>query len=308
MIVATHGRGIAPFFETVVDSTSFVDQDSTNRRLSVWTSDSTALWQQLRYSTINGTLFATADFGFLTSLSDINDLYPSYSSAPTSASVETNLCSSVDAFYVRGASGDVTTSWSDSLDWAYMAFSTRNISNYRDGWDVSNPYWIYNGFDNTYDPSAGAGSYGFGNECSGLPCHWQLNCSGTPNSAFIISTRTPLGCPASPTQTGYIINSGNFSMGSTRTVSCAAGMVGTATAISCESNYVWTDSTGCNAVSCPSNSTGSSVPSGCTCNAGYNGTIIAATEFPFYSGNCSGKCWNCSLYSKRIIRFLFVNI
>ena len=41
------------------------------------------------------------------------------------------------------------------------------------------------------------------------------------------------------------------------------------------------------AVSCPANSSGTSVALGCTCNDGYSGTIVATTTAPFFSGSCS---------------------
>eukprot|EP00047_Mylnosiga_fluctuans_P001101 m.212571 g.212571 ORF g.212571 m.212571 type:complete len:742 (-) comp10141_c6_seq29:4119-6344(-) len=44
----------------------------------------------------------------------------------------------------------------------------------------------------------------------------------------------------------------------------------------------------CSAVACPPNSNGVNVPSGCTCNAGYNGTITATTVAPaYYRGSCA---------------------
>ena len=42
-------------------------------------------------------------------------------------------------------------------------------------------------------------------------------------------------------------------------------------------------------VSCPANSTGSNILTGCVCNAGYNGTITGTTSSPFFSGSCRGK-------------------
>ena len=42
-------------------------------------------------------------------------------------------------------------------------------------------------------------------------------------------------------------------------------------------------------VNCPSNSAGSSIRSGCPCNAGFSGTITASTLAPnYYSGSCTG--------------------
>jgi hypothetical protein len=42
------------------------------------------------------------------------------------------------------------------------------------------------------------------------------------------------------------------------------------------------------AVSCPANSTGASVPAGCTCLAGLSGAVTPSTSFPFYTMTCSG--------------------
>merc|ERR1719223_1120620 len=42
----------------------------------------------------------------------------------------------------------------------------------------------------------------------------------------------------------------------------------------------------CTAEACPAHSLGDDVPAGCTCNAGYNGTITASTTSPYYSGDC----------------------
>ena len=40
------------------------------------------------------------------------------------------------------------------------------------------------------------------------------------------------------------------------------------------------------AVSCPANSNGDDVPSGCTCNAGYNGVVTAITTALYYISTC----------------------
>merc|ERR1719188_1330015 len=40
------------------------------------------------------------------------------------------------------------------------------------------------------------------------------------------------------------------------------------------------------AVPCPAHSTGTNVPVGCSCDAGYTGTIAARTTYPYYSGTC----------------------
>eukprot|EP00913_Durusdinium_trenchii_P017855 g16779.t1 len=45
--------------------------------------------------------------------------------------------------------------------------------------------------------------------------------------------------------------------------------------------------TSCEAVPCPADSTGSSVGSGCSCNAGFSGTIEPTGDSPFFKGSCS---------------------
>jgi len=42
----------------------------------------------------------------------------------------------------------------------------------------------------------------------------------------------------------------------------------------------------CIEVSCPVNSTGTSISSGCSCDSGYSGTIVATSSSPYYSGSC----------------------
>ena len=45
----------------------------------------------------------------------------------------------------------------------------------------------------------------------------------------------------------------------------------------------------CAAASCPDDSTGNDVPTGCTCDAGFSGTITATSSSPFYSGTCAAE-------------------
>jgi len=40
-------------------------------------------------------------------------------------------------------------------------------------------------------------------------------------------------------------------------------------------------------VSCPANSRGTSIPSGCTCEVGYTGTCTKRVGTPYYTGGCS---------------------
>eukprot|EP00435_Cladocopium_sp_Y103_P053127 s189_g16.t4 len=51
----------------------------------------------------------------------------------------------------------------------------------------------------------------------------------------------------------------------------------------------------CTAVKCPDHSSGTDLPTGCSCNAGYSGGITATTASPFFSGEC--KAVACPLHS-----------
>ena len=42
------------------------------------------------------------------------------------------------------------------------------------------------------------------------------------------------------------------------------------------------------AVSCPANSSGLTVLTGCACNAGFNGTVVAISSAPYYTSTCQG--------------------
>ena len=72
-------------------------------------------------------------------------------STPTSATVVSTDSRLVN-FYWKAQSGNYT-GWSDSADWAFMCFAAASISGAGDGWDVSYPYWILAGTDNSYDPA-----------------------------------------------------------------------------------------------------------------------------------------------------------
>ncbi|CAE7773024.1 MEGF11 [Symbiodinium sp. CCMP2456] len=43
----------------------------------------------------------------------------------------------------------------------------------------------------------------------------------------------------------------------------------------------------CTPAACPAGSTGTDVPSGCTCSAGYTGSIAVSGKSPFYTGSCA---------------------
>jgi len=113
---------------------------------------------------------------------------------------------------------------------------------------------------------------------------------------YVYTETNPNLCPASPTQTGYVINAGSSSQSSTRSVSCASGYTGSATYITCLYG-TWSSSTGCTtgSSSCstsPSqtgyviNAGGSSQSStrSVSCASGYTGS---ATSITCYNGSWS---------------------
>jgi hypothetical protein len=80
------------------------------------------------------------------------------------------------------------------------------------------------------------------------------------------------------------------------TVTCDAGysVAGTAATVTCTPSGNFTifidgeisGTLSCNAVSCPESSAGSDVPSGCTCNPGYSGSVSAEIFSPYYHSTC----------------------
>jgi len=103
-------------------------------------------------------------------------------------------------------------------------------------------------------------------------------------------------CSATPTQTGYIINAGASTYGSTRTVSCASGYSGTASFITCQASGSWNLSAGCVAdCSSTPTQTGYTIAAGSsslgstrtvTCATGYTGTATSIT--------CTLNSWTSS--------------
>lgn len=78
---------------------------------------------------------------------------------------------------------------------------------------------------------------------------------------------------------------------------CAAGTEQEGTQVTAIDTYPWVEAS-CTAVDCPSLSTGDSVETGCTCDDGYSGTIIATDVAPFYSGSCEEEVSTpCPSYS-----------
>ncbi len=66
---------------------------------------------------------------------------------------------------------------------------------------------------------------------------------------------TIVSCGSPATATGYTINSGGTTYGSTRAVTCAAGYIGTAVALTCQASGAWTSVSGCSLITCASSPT-----------------------------------------------------
>jgi len=153
----------------------------------------------------------------------------------------------------------ITTASVSGLTWtyAYRTFTTPS--------DYSNQFNWYLGYASTGNS---VGYRYFTNV--------QIERGSLP-SAF---TRT-IACAASPTQIGYVINTGSSVYGNTRTASCAAGYSGTATSVTCLLTGLWSAATGCSAQSCsvPSAPTGYVVGSGSTTHGGVGYSMTCATGF-----------------------------
>eukprot|EP00047_Mylnosiga_fluctuans_P023624 m.142571 g.142571 ORF g.142571 m.142571 type:complete len:899 (+) comp9650_c1_seq5:761-3457(+) len=118
-------------------------------------------------------------------------------------------------------------------------------------------------------------------ECSPVPCPAQ-------------TTGSPLNCTCSAGFVGTVTPVKGGYLSSCTAVPCPANSVGTAPQCACARGYsgTITPATGgytgaCTAVSCPASSSGTSVATGCTCNQGFAGRIIATSTSPFYSGSCT---------------------
>jgi len=99
---------------------------------------------------------------------------------------------------------------------------------------------------------------------------------------------TIVSCPSTPSQPNYVISAGASTYGSTRTVTCATGYTGTASAITCLSDATWRSSSGCTIVSCTTTptQTGYTISAGTstygstrttTCASGLTGTGSSIT-------------------------------
>jgi hypothetical protein len=117
---------------------------------------------------------------------------------------------------------------------------------------------------------------------------WILSGSSSSFTWSSQSGCTIVSCPSTPTQTGYSLNTGSSTYGSTRTASCVTGFTGTASSITCQASAAWTSSTGCTIRNCgnPTAGTGYALGSGSTtygstytmtCVTGYTGTAASLT-------------------------------
>lgn len=87
------------------------------------------------------------------------------------------------------------------------------------------------------------GSQGTCNDIPAASSAEVYNCTCATGYVYLDGACLDCGSPAS--QTGYTIATGTTTIGSTRTVTCASGYGGTATALTCQSSGMWTASTGC---------------------------------------------------------------
>jgi Fibrinogen beta and gamma chains, C-terminal globular domain/Stigma-specific protein, Stig1 len=178
-LAAIRQPGIAMFAETA--RTPLLPTDANGRSANIWASNNTSFpFTAIRYTNTTPN-FAIATFASQTTLNAQNTAASAYVSAPIAATVSSSV-PTLTAFYWRAQSGAFTP-YSDSSDWAYMAFAESAISTYGDGWDVSRPYWILSGTDNTYDPLTSTDT-AVGLVTATAGCHWHTTCT----SGFVTQT------------------------------------------------------------------------------------------------------------------------
>lgn len=176
------------FNETV--TTPLLTSAATGRVSSLdWSASSTFPFTQIKYTNSNNEN-ATATFSSSTSISALNAANTTYVSTPTTATV-TSSDSRLLKFYWRAQSGAYAT-YSDASDWAFMAFAAASINN-GDAWDVSYPYWILAGTDNTYDPASYTGGVVVGKPAapsSSSGAHWWGSSATFQTNAGSFYTKT----------------------------------------------------------------------------------------------------------------------
>eukprot|EP01116_Phalansterium_solitarium_P001384 TRINITY_DN11189_c0_g1_i1.p1 TRINITY_DN11189_c0_g1~~TRINITY_DN11189_c0_g1_i1.p1 ORF type:complete len:615 (+),score=143.69 TRINITY_DN11189_c0_g1_i1:81-1847(+) len=167
-LVNVRSTGVAMFAETAYGP--LLKTNVPGRVAELWSSTNTVSFRQLRYTNDAG-YYATVDFGATTSLNGLNTALSTYTYTYNYAISSTNTVLSY--FIMRGQSGTSCAGWSDSCDFAYMAFvNSASISSYGDAWDYNQPWWILSGTDNTYDPATYASPHSGYAPNSGT-CHWS---------------------------------------------------------------------------------------------------------------------------------------
>ena len=122
--------------------------------------------------------------------------------------------------------------------------------------------------------------------------YYSGSCTENSCAAYPFSTGV-VGGDTDPCSDNIVLNTQSDS---SCNIQCGAGYVTQTGTIACASDADANDATSgdisCAAASCPSNSAGTDVPAGCTCNTGYSGTIASSVTSPFFSGSCAGMTLN----------------
>ncbi len=152
------------------------------------------------------------------------------------------------------------------------------ISNFCPSSPAQTGYAIASGTQSLGSTRTASCATGYSGTALSIACQSDASWSSSSGCTLISNF-----CPSSPVQTGYAIEPGTQSLGSTRTASCATGYSGTALSITCQSSGAWTSLSGCIIRDCgtPVASTGYVLGSGSTtfgslftmtCATGYSGT------------------------------------
>jgi len=116
---------------------------------------------------------------------------------------------------------------------------------------------------------------------STLTANWAQTNISLAQAQATVSTLTQL--IVTQASEGMCSNSSGFTSGPM----CEPGFsVVSRTVSSCGGSSKYPATLQCDAVPCPLNSNGVNVPTGCTCNTGFSGYVVATTGSPFYTSSC----------------------
>jgi len=183
ILIATRTNNQNVMFAEPSYSPLLTSSGSSGRLAQVWSLSSTFTFREMRFTDSLGN-YAIATFPATTTLSELNNLYSTYTSSPTTATVSSNV-GGLTNFYFRAQSG-ANGYYSDSSDWAVMCFSVGGIGSLGDTWDLTYAFWLLAGADNSLDPMTGPNvAVGLHPTSSSSFCHWRSTCTAGFSSLVV---------------------------------------------------------------------------------------------------------------------------